>query len=275
MSRRKKLGKMSLIVLVTYIFMIVMNYLADALPLNGMTTGQVSDSYSNLFAPAGYTFSIWGLIYVLLAFHVIYQLGFFRSGERSEVKQLMQKIAVYFSVTSVANACWIVAWHYGHLAISIVLMVIMLVSLIIINRMTVKADLSFKEKFFIRLPFSIYFGWITIATIANITAFFVSIGWNGWGLSEQTWTVIILIVGTVIGILTLLKNWLASYGIVLVWAYIGIYNIHVSPNGWNEEYPSIILTVSICIILLAVLSLWVWIKRPNRKKRKGKMRSFR
>ncbi|REB08879.1 tryptophan-rich sensory protein [Sporosarcina sp. BI001-red] len=266
---------MSVVVLVTYVFMIVMNYLADALPLNGMTTGEVSDSYSNLFAPAGYTFAIWGLIYVLLAFHVIYQLGFFRLGERSEVTQLMKKVAVYFSISSVANGLWIVAWHYGKLGTSIVLMLIILVSLIIINGLTVKADLSFKEKFFIRLPFSVYFGWITVATIANITAYLVSIDWDGFGLSDQTWTVIILIVGTAIGIATLLKNWLSSYGFVLVWAYLGIYNQHVSPEGWNEAYPGIILTVSICIILLGLLSLWVLVKRPKRKNRRGHIQTFR
>ncbi|WP_233505331.1 tryptophan-rich sensory protein [Sporosarcina sp. BI001-red] len=275
MGRRKKFGKMSVVVLVTYVFMIVMNYLADALPLNGMTTGEVSDSYSNLFAPAGYTFAIWGLIYVLLAFHVIYQLGFFRLGERSEVTQLMKKVAVYFSISSVANGLWIVAWHYGKLGTSIVLMLIILVSLIIINGLTVKADLSFKEKFFIRLPFSVYFGWITVATIANITAYLVSIDWDGFGLSDQTWTVIILIVGTAIGIATLLKNWLSSYGFVLVWAYLGIYNQHVSPEGWNEAYPGIILTVSICIILLGLLSLWVLVKRPKRKNRRGHIQTFR
>lgn len=275
MGRRKKFGKMSLVVLVTYLLMIVMNYLANALPLNGMTTGEVSDSYSNLFAPAGYTFAIWGLIYVLLAFHVIYQLGFFRSGERSEVTQLMKKIAVYFSISSVANALWIVAWHYGKLGTSIVLMLIILVSLIIINGITVKADLSFKEKFFIRLPFSVYFGWITVATIANITAYFVSIDWNGFGLSDQTWTVIILLVGTVIGIGTLLKNWVASYGFVLVWAYVGIYNKHVSNDGWNEAYPGIILTVSICIILLTLLSLWVLVKRRKRTNHSGRIHTFR
>lgn len=266
---------MSVVVLVTYVVMIVMNYLANALPLNGKTTGEVSDSYSNLFAPAGYTFAIWGLIYVLLAFHVIYQLGFFRSGERSAVTQLMQKIAVYFSVSSVANALWILAWHYGHLAISIVLMLVMLISLIIINGLTVKSDLSFKEKFFIRLPFSVYFGWITVATIANITAYFVSIDWDGFGLSDSTWTVIILLVGTVIGIATLLKNWIASYGFVLVWAYIGIYSKHVSPEGWNEAYPGIIMTVSICIILLALLSLWVLVKRPKKRNRRNNKSMFR
>ncbi|VDG99077.1 Uncharacterised protein [Lysinibacillus sphaericus] len=275
MGRRKKFGKMSVVVLVTYLLMIVMNYLANALPLNGMTTGEVSDSYSNLFAPVGYTFAIWGLIYVLLAFHGIYQLGFFRSGERSEVTQLMKKIAVYFSISSVANALWIVAWHYGKLGTSIILMLIILVSLIIINSLTVKADLSFKEKFFIRLPFSVYFGWITVATIANITAYFVSIDWNGFGLSDQTWTIIILLVGTVIGIATLLKNWVASYGFVLVWAYVGIYNQHVSPEGWNEAYPGIILTVSICIILLTLLSLWVLVKRRKRTNHRGTIQSFR
>ena len=268
MGRRGKFETWSIVVLATYLVMILMNYLANAIPLNGLTTGEVSDSYSNLFAPAGYTFAIWGLIYVLLAFHVIYQLGFFSSGERSDVRLLVRKIAIYFSISSVANALWILTWHFGKLGVSVLLMLIILTSLIIINRLTTKADLSFKEKFFIRLPFSVYFGWITVATIANITAWLVDMEWSGFGLSDSTWTVLILLVGTVIGSVTLLKNWVASYGFVLVWAYVGIYNKHVSPSGWNEQYPSIILTVSICILLLAMLSLWVLVKRPTRKRRK-------
>jgi len=246
--------------------MVGMNYLANALPLNGMTTGEVSDLYSNLFAPAGYTFAVWAVIYVLLAFHTIYQLGFFRSGERSDVRELVDKVAVYFIVSSIANTLWIVAWHYLKLGISVALMVVILVCLIAINRLTAKVDLTLKEKFFIRLPFSIYFGWITVATIANVTAFLVKAEWSGFGLSDATWTVIILLVGTVLGVMTLLKIWSAPYGFTLVWAYIGIYSKHVSPDGWNEQYPGIILTVSICILLLAALSLWVLVKRPKRNR---------
>ena len=275
MGRQKKFGKMSLLVLLSYLVMILMNYLANALPLNGLTTGEVSDIYSNLFAPAGYTFAIWGLIYLLLAFHVVYQLGFFRSGERSEVTQLLRKVAVYFSVSSLANALWIVTWHYGKLSMSIILMLIILVSLIVINAMTVKAKLTTKEKFFIRLPFSVYFGWITVATIANITAFLVDKNWAGFGLSDQTWTILILLVGTIIGLITLLKNRLATYGFVLVWAYIGIYNEHVSVSGWDDAYPNIILTVSLCIIVLILVSLWVFIKKPTKRGRYGNIQRVR
>ncbi|WP_040287405.1 hypothetical protein [Sporosarcina koreensis] len=273
MGRKRKFSRLGIIVLVTYAIMILMNYLANALPLNGMTTGEVSDSYSNLFAPAGYTFAIWGLIYVLLAFHVIYQLGFFRGGERSEVRQLTERIAIWFSVSSVANALWIAAWHYGFLGISVILMMVILVSLIVITNMTGNAGLSMKERFFIRLPFTVYFGWITVATIADITAFLVKSGWGGWGLSDAAWTVIVLLLGAVIGILTILKTWSAPYGFVLVWAYIGIYSKHIAPDGWNEQYPGIILTVSICILLFGLLSLWVLIKR-RKKRSRGYSSSF-
>ncbi|WJY26297.1 tryptophan-rich sensory protein [Sporosarcina trichiuri] len=267
MGRTRKFSRTGLIVLITYVLMILMNYLANALPLNGMTTGEVSDSYSNLFAPAGYTFAIWGLIYVLLAFHVIYQLGFFRTGERSKVRQLTERVAVWFSVSSVANALWIAAWHYGKLGLSVVLMLVILVSLIVITAMTGKTELSMKEKFFLRLPFTVYFGWITVATIADITAFLVKSDWSGWGLSDAKWTVIVLLLGVAIGILTILRTWSAPYGFVLVWAYIGIYSKHIAPDGWNEHYPGIILTVSICILLLALLSLWVLIKRRKKRNR--------
>ncbi len=275
MDRTKKFNKRGLAVLVAFLVMVLMNYLANALPLNGRTTGEVSDLYSNLFAPAGYTFAIWAVIYVLLAFHTIYQLGFFRSGERSDVRELVDKVAVYFIISSIANALWIVSWHYLKLGISVALMVVILVCLIAISRLTARVDLSMKEKFFIRLPFSVYFGWITVATIADVTAFLVKAEWSGFGLSDAAWTVILLLVGTVIGVLTLLKIWSAPYGFTLVWAFIGIYSKHVSPDGWNEQYPGIILTVSICILLLAALSLWVLVKRPKRNRRGYRGNAYR
>ena len=105
-----------------------------------------------------------------------------------------------------------------------------------------------------RIPFSAYFGWITVATIANVTAFLVDNGWSGLGVSEVTWTVIMLLVGLVIGGITIWKMENKAYGAVMVWAYLGILIKHISEDGFNGQYPVIILTVGIAMgIFLSII----------------------
>lgn len=240
------------LVVLTYLGMIAVNALANALPINGVTTGGVSDSYPNLFAPAGLTFSIWGLIYILLGAYTLYQLGFFQSVNGVSRVELFFRVGIIFSISSLANMLWIVSWHYDYIGFSLLLMIVILLCLIVIARRLAQEQLSLKEKFFIRLPFSIYFGWITVATIANVTTFLVSIGWDGFGIAEQVWTVAVIIVGVIIAIMTMFRNNDLAYGLVVVWAYAGILIKHISPAEFAGQYPSIIVTASFCIILLLI-----------------------
>lgn len=256
------------LVTITYIAMVVVNALANIIPINGQNTGEVSDSYPNLFAPAGYTFSIWGLIYLLLGAYTLYQLGFFGNKNNHMIDSLLNKIGFYFSVSSIANVFWIFAWHYDFIGVSLSLMIIILISLIIINRILKQEEIKTREKLFIRLPFSVYFGWITVATIANVTTWLVSINWNGFGISEVAWTVIVLLVGIIIGILTLLDNNDVNYGLVIIWAYVGILVKHISRDGFAGQYPAIIITTSICITLCLVAILYSLITSRNQMKRK-------
>lgn len=250
-------------VAVTYLIMIAVNALANILPINGIDTGAVSDSYPNLFAPAGLTFSIWGVIYLLLMGYTLYQFGLLQ-GDKSKVKtELLRKVGIVFSFSSVVNAAWIFSWHYRQIGLSVVLMLIILMSLIYINILTHKEKMDQKEKVFIRLPFSVYFGWITVATIANITTLLVDIGWNGFGISETIWTVIILVTGVLIGSATMIINGDIAYGLVPIWAYAGILLKHMSQNGFAGQYPSIITTVIACIVLLGVaLGYVLFAKKP-------------
>ncbi len=240
---------LKIIVGITYAIMIIMNALANILPINGVGTGEVSDSYPNLFAPAGLTFSIWGVIYFLLALYVLYQFGILKSKTGEGDKNLLTRVGILFSVTSIANSIWILTWHYGLIPLSVVIMLVILICLILINLMTKNANLSGREKLFVRLPFSIYFGWITVATIANVTALLVDIGWNGFGISEVIWTVIIVGVGAAIGIATMFSMKDMAYGLVLIWAYAGILIKHLSDEGFNGEYFTIIVAVAVCILL--------------------------
>lgn len=250
-------------VALTYVVMIVVNYLANALPINNIDTGAVSDLYPNLFAPAGITFSIWGLIYLLLGLYVLYQFGVF-SKINLKNKNLLNKIGIYFIISSIANALWIFSWHYGLLYLSVLLMATILLCLIKINLLLRKN--KSKEFLFLNLPFSIYFGWITVATIANITILLVNLGWNGFGISDSIWTIVILLVGSVIGILTSLKNKDVAYISVFIWAYIGIIIKHTSSVGFNNQYPEIITAASICIVLfLTTIGFILYNKRKKLK----------
>jgi hypothetical protein len=234
-----------ILALIAYIAMIVVNFLATSLPINNRGTGEISDAYSNLFAPAGITFSIWGLIYLLLAIYVIYQF-------KSKNDGLLKKINIFFIITSIANILWIFAWHYDFIGTSLILMLVLLFGLIKIADTLRSNELTKEEKRFIKIPFSIYFGWITVATIANVTVFLVSINWGGFGIAEFIWTSIILLIGATIGILRMNKDKSVAYGLVLVWAYLGILLKHLSTDGFAGQYTVVITTVIICLALFTL-----------------------
>ena len=246
-----------IVVAVTFLAMVITNSLANILPINNVTTGQISDSFPNLFAPAGLTFSIWGLIYLLLAGYTHYHVGFFRDSRDSHRTELLNRIGILFSVSSIANTVWVLAWHNYMVPLSLLLIVVILVCLILINQLTLKERLTGRDYLFIGLPFSIYFGWITIATIANVTVLLVSIGWEGLGLAETTWTVVVLAVGLIIATATMIKNRDIAYGLVIVWAYAGILLRHISPEGFAGQYPTVIATVLICIALLLLAEAYL------------------
>lgn len=233
---------------ITYIAMVFVNFLANSLPINGRSTGVISDSYPNIFAPAGPAFSIWGVIYLLLGAYIVYQ--FVKKDEREEA--LLAKINPLFIATSVANIMWIFAWHYDYIGLSVLIMAVLLILLIKIADILRVEQFSASEKLLIRAPFSVYFGWITVATIANVTVFLVSIDWNGFGLSESLLMGIVLLVGATIGILRMNKDSNIPYGIVLVWAYAWILSKHLSSSGFDGQYPAVIITTIVCIALFLI-----------------------
>jgi hypothetical protein len=223
--------------------MIVMNYLANALPLNGKTTGALSDSFPNLFVPAGITFSIWGVIYLLLLAFCVAQ--FTSSGQA-----VVSRIGWLFAVTCIFNAIWIVTWHYGRLPLSVIVMLGLLVSLIWIN-ITVK-DLPYG---LIKAAFGIYLGWICIATIANVTALLVTYNWSGFGLSEETWTVIMILAGALITALTLWRLDNPFIGLSVVWAFAGIMIKR------QVDYRTIFIVAAIAIGVVALMLLLTFFRK--------------
>jgi len=195
------------------------NGLANALPLNGQTTGEISDRFQVYFVPAGYVFSIWGLIYLALIGFAIYQA---LPAQRENPR--MRRVGYLFALSCVANVAWLFLWHYEVFALTVVAMVTLLLSLIAIYlRLEIgRTRVSVAETLFVRVPFSIYLGWITVATIANVTSLLDYVNWSGWGISPEIWTIIMLIAATGIASAVALTRGDVAYMLVIVWAFAGI-----------------------------------------------------
>lgn len=235
----------------SFIVMITVNALANTLPINNQTTGGVSDAYGNLFAPTGLTFAIWGVIYLLLFGYTIYQFIV------KNKEDLLKKINLYFIVSSLANTLWIFSWHYDQILTSVLLMAVILISLIKIADLLRKEEFSTANSLLISMPFSVYFGWITVATIANITVLLVSLNWNGFGLQSVVWTILILLIGTAIGLVRGLYDQKISYMLVLIWAYLGIIIKHTSQSGFDSQYPAVFYTAYICLGIFLATTIYL------------------
>lgn len=242
---------LKILTFIAFLMMLAVNVLADTLPINGVTTGEVSDAYPTLFTPAGYTFAIWGLIYALLGAFSLYQLRPFNSGGSAGGVEPLQKIRIYFIISSLANILWLFAWHNGDMPLTFFLIVIMLLCLIWISQILAGEALTPTEKLFIRLPLSVYFGWITVACAANLAVLLVSAGWDGFGLPPTVWTVVLMIAVVLIGIAVMTKNRDVAYGFVLLWAFAGILVKHTAMSGFDGEYPAVVITAVISLVLIA------------------------
>lgn len=237
-----------------YVLMIVFNALAELLPINGVTTGEVSEAYPNLFAPADISFAIWGLIYFLLLVFVLCQAGLFKRYAPDRFL-ISRRIGILFILSSFFNIAWLFCWHYYRIPLSLLCMLGLLFVLALIYSRISGLKLFCRERLFAQLPFSVYFSWITVAAITNVSTALKSVQWDGFGLSEVVWTMVMLFAGLVISLCVILSKSDPAYGFVSVWAYLGIYIKHASADGFNGAYPIILKTSAICAVILLLASL--------------------
>ena len=246
--------------LLGFILVIVMNYLAVSLPLAGRKTGEISDMYPNLFAPAGFTFSIWGIIYLLLAAFIIFQI---KNTGKKDQPDYLNKTGWLFIISCFANASWLFAWHNLKLGLALVIMLVILGSLtaIYLKLNIGKVEISTKEKLLVHVPFSVYLGWITVATIANTTIFFVSLGWEGNPFNPQFWTVLVIIAAIAINLLAIYKRKDYAFGLAGTWALYGIYAKRAATDTSILNGSVEIIAVTGILVLLISIFLQIFIKR--------------
>ncbi|MBU1142135.1 MAG: tryptophan-rich sensory protein [Firmicutes bacterium] len=231
-----------------------MNVLANTLPINGQNTGEISDQYPNLFQPTGSTFSIWGVIYLLLGAYSVFQIIRIGQVETDVIEKTYFNLNILFSMSSIANISWLLFWHHNKIGLSMIAMIILLVSLILISNQV--GSLNSLTK----IAFGVYFGWIVVATIANFTIWLVDLGVPSFERPAVLLTVLILIVGIIIGSIVIYLKSDIAFGIVLIWAYIGILIRHLSQSEFNFQYPAIVFTTIFSLVLLLIINGIVFFK---------------
>ncbi len=253
MARRSWLGILNLL---AFLATVAVNALAVILPINGKTTQELSDAYPNLFVPAGLTFSIWGVIYLLLAIYCVYELlpPIRNNALRGE---FIDRIGWLFFISCVLNSGWIFAWQYEMVPLSVIIMLALLLTLIgIYLRLRIgKSGAPTGERYLVHVAFSVYLGWISVATIANITALLVSWHWNGFGISGQIWAAVMILVAVILALIMLLKRRDIFYALVIDWALLGILLKRLADNSQPDQS-----VINAAIAGMIVISLGIIIR---------------
>lgn len=244
-------------VVLTILATLVINVLANALPINGLNTGQISDRFRVYFVPAGYVFSIWGVIYLgLIAFAIFQALPSRRDNPR------LRATGWWISLGGLANSIWILLWHYEQFPLTLIAMLVLLATLIVtylrlgIGRTAAPAA----ETWAVRLPFSIYLGWITVATVANATSLLDYLKWDRFGIAPEIWMVIVLAAVLVIAALMSITRRDVAYALVILWALAGIAVKHAA-------VAAVAIPTWITFGLVA-LTLVFCLRRPRQKEEK-------
>lgn len=237
---------------VAFAIMVIINGLANSLPLNGQTTGEVSARIPILFTPAPFTFSIWGLIYLLLLIFVVYQLL------PSQYTALFSyRIGYWFALSCVLNAVWLFLWHYERFVLTLIVMLGLLGSLLMMYyRLNIgRRRVSLSEKWAVNVPFSVYLGWISVATLANFAIVLYTLNIDSLALPSILFTLILLLIAAGLAVIMILRRHEIAYPLVIVWALIGIAARH------QQQMPGIAVPAALLACIIAITLVLVRLNR--------------
>jgi hypothetical protein len=207
------------VTVVSFLAVMVSNIAANALPINGQTTGQISDQFAVYVIPAGYVFAIWFVIYVLLGAFTTWQ-----ALPRNREDRVLRSLGWLPALSGVFNTAWLILWQYEVFALTLPLMLALLGTLIAIHlRLWAHRDALHGTPYWtVRAPWSVYLGWITVATIANVAQTLAWAGFTGFGVEPALLAAGVLGVGVAIAITFVARFRDVAYGLVIVWAYAGV-----------------------------------------------------
>ena len=237
-------------VLLGFAAVVVINGLAATGQINSMSPADISAKYPTLFTPEPYTFSIWGIIYVLLAVYVMFQLFSTKMSQHG----MTPKIAFWFVVSCLTNIGWVFAWHYDQILISTIIMVVLLYCLLRILMLVADMEHTLGHIVSLELPFGLYSGWITVATVANLSVLLVSLGWDGFGIPTYLWLIAVLLIATFLAVTASRKTLNIGYPAAVIWGFIGILTRYLPDFkvDINLDIMWIVITLGLCLLVLAI-----------------------
>jgi uncharacterized membrane protein YwzB len=262
MDKKEKFFK--IMVVISFIALITVNVLSFIVPFSGRSITEVAASYPNLFAPAFYVYSIWIPVFVLMGLFAVYQLNFFGHNHVQIKKEALYHARMVYIMVCILLSVGIFAWIYDYIALSAMLILTLAICLQFFCRSLSTADLSKQEKLFIRLPFSLLYGWLTISTATTVIVLFASVNFTGLGLPIWAWSMATLAVFSIFAAYRTQRNRDIVYSFPILWDYIGILVRHLSKNGFDGQYPQIIITAILGIALLTGNLIFVlWFKKKK------------
>lgn len=247
-----------LLVVLAFLFSIALNVAANAVPLNGQTTAEISDRFRVYVVPAGYVFAIWGLIYLGQLAFVVQTL------RPTKLRDpLLRRLGLLPALAALLNGLWIMAWHYEVFPASLAIMVGLLLALIAIYR---RGGFDWRARFgsgvprddrwLVQVPFSLYLGWISVATIANTASVGAWANVPRFGIADEVVAAFVLAIGLLIAVVVMLRTFDATYGAVIIWAYAGIF-------VKESATPVVAWVAAISVLLMIVLVVWALIRPPR------------
>ena len=250
---------------ISFLIHLAISYMVQMKMINSKDVGEISNAYTSLFTPAGFTFGIWGIIYTCLGIFCVYHIvmAYKRNLDNDANKDLLS-IGPLFIIINIATAGWLVAWTAEQLLLSVFLMLVQLISLLVIHeRLHIHNRLrNPSSKLATEFPMSIYFGWISLATIANISSYLVSIGWNGLGISDITWTLIMISISIALGLVLLFTRRNIAFGLVLIW---GLYGILTKLSNYQDNKYEVPINLAWAGIALLGIACLVQVIRSFRR----------
>lgn len=241
--------------LVLFLATLCINALGAFGVINGMSQKEVSDTYPTLITPSASTFSIWGVIYLLLFIALVFMIV---KHKEDRTERLIDTISLPFWAASVANIFWIVTFSLEWIGISTLLILALVISLSVLNG-RLKAPDGLGQRINV-LAFGLYNGWLIIATVVNVAAFLVQQQWNGFGLDAGTWAVIILIVALFVTLLIQFRLRNAALTLPLAWASFGIWQEHQAAGKFLGQHPAVATVSMILAVIYVLVAIAVFIK---------------